>query len=270
MMNLLRSEFYKFVRNKTFWVITITIVSLTFVLVLLQYLNYKGVFEQVENITIEINEQVTEASPLSGIKMFLEAIHSPDLFLTILLISFLGSFFIANESSDGTIKNLVSVGQHRSKVYMAKYVVFSIGSIIITLLISFMIGIFGTIFFGIGDLPANELIVDTIKVAFLTCIYIGSFAAIVMFFSMIFRGTGVAILLSLGFYLIAGAGLRVLSFSYNFGRALNKYSVYYRYSTFLENDLNTSNMVELAAIPTITAMIFIIIGLAVFQRKDIS
>src|SRR5690625_4650258 len=148
MNNLLRAEIYKFIRNKTFWVLSIIIVSLSFLLVLLQYLNFIGVFEQVENITIEVNDQVTESIQLSGMKMFLEALHSPDLFLTILLITVLGSFFIANESSDGTIKNLVSIGQHRKKVYIAKFVVFSIGSVIITLLFSIMIGIFGTIFFG--------------------------------------------------------------------------------------------------------------------------
>lgn len=270
MSNLLRVEFYKLIRNKTFWVLVTIIVTLSFLLVLFSYLDYKGAFDQVETLTIEVNEQVTKQSPLSGIKIFLESIHSPDLFLIVLLISTLGSFYIANENSNGTIKNLVSIGHQRKKVYIIKYVTFSIGSILMALLIPLAMGIFGALFFEVGEWPANELVVGTGKIIFLTCLYVASFATIVMFFSMISQGSGIALFLSIGYYLIVGAGLRILSYSYNFGQTLNKYSVYYRYSTLPDHNLNTSNMVELAAIPIITAIIFIGIGLFIFQRKDIS
>lgn len=272
MSNLLRVEFYKFVRNKTFWVLAMIMVALSFLLVLFPYLAENGVFDQVDNLTveIEIDEQVTESTPISGIKIFLESIHAPELFLAVLLISVLGAFFIANENSNGAIKNLVSIGYHRRKVYLAKMIVFSLGSIILVLFTSLILAIFGALFFEIGDWPSSEVTLNTGKVLFLSCLYLGSFAAIVMFFSIIANGSGIALLLSVGFYLLTGAGLRMLAFNYKFGETLSKYSVYHRYSTLFENDLGLSNVIELATIPLITAIIFIGLSLIIFQRKDIS
>ncbi|HLR74948.1 MAG TPA: hypothetical protein VK077_06710, partial [Virgibacillus sp.] len=96
------------------------------------------------------------------------------------------------------------------------------------------------------------------------------FSSIVMLFAMMARGSGVSILLSLGFYFLAGAGLRMVGYKYTIGETLNTYSVYYRYSTLPENSLDISNIVELSLIAVITLVVFIVIGALIFQRKDIS
>lgn len=270
MSNLLRVEFYKFIRNKTFWILVMIISVLSFLLVLFPYLDDKGLFDQVESLTVEMNDQVTEQTELSGMKIFFEAIYSPDLFLTVLLISVLGAYFIASENSNGTIKNLVSIGYDRKKVYIIKGVIFSIGSILLIFLVSFIMGIFGALFLGIGEWPSSDLMIQTGKLIVLSSLYIVSFVAIVMFFSMNSRGSGLAVLLSFGFYLLTDTGLRMLSLKYKFGETLSEYSVYHQYLALFESNLGFSNIIELVTIPLLTAIIFTGLGLIVFQKKDIS
>lgn len=269
MSNLLRAEWYKLFRNKAFWILSLIVIGLTFLLVLLPYLDYRGMLDET-GVTVELHDKATAAYPLSGIKLFIESIHSPDLFLAVLLISILGVFFITNENANGTIKNLVSIGYQRQKIYLSKLIAFVSGSVALVLLFSISFGIFGSLFFEIGAWPDSELLINAGKFLLLSILFIIAFAAIAMFFSIMPRGTGVGLLLSVGFYLVAGAGLRMLSYNYQIAEKIQKYAVYYRYSTLADNDLSLANVFELTMIPFSTAVIFIVLGLIVFQRKDIS
>lgn len=269
MNNLLRAEWYKLMRNKVLWILSFIIIGLTFLLVLLQYLDHQGMFADT-GVKVEIHDEATEAYPISGIKLFIESIYSPDLFLTVVLTSVLGVYFITGEHANGTIKNLVSIGYQRSKIYFSKLITFVSGSIMLVLLFAISFAIFGALFFEIGVWPDSNLLFRTLQMLLLSWLFIIAFAAIVMFFSVIPRGTGVGLLLSIGFYFIAGAGLRMLSYKYALAEKIQNYVVYYRYSTLDVNNLSLANVVELTMIPLCTAIFFIISGLFVLQRKDIS
>src|SRR5690625_1541700 len=107
MSNLLRVEIFKIIRGKVFWVLLSIITAITFALIILLFMNDKGILEEIDgvDITVEVDLQVSEATPASGIDFFIEQIHVPDAFITILLISVLGSFLIATEHATGVIKN---------------------------------------------------------------------------------------------------------------------------------------------------------------------
>lgn len=267
MSNLLRVELYKLIRNKIYWVLVTVLSGLAFLLVLLAYLDQRGVLDHVEQISVEFSEDVLL---FTGISMMIDSIHSPDLFLSVLMISIFGAFFISTEYSNGTIKNLVASGYHRWQIYLAKMIVFSIGSIFLVFFMAFILGTFGAIFFEIGEWPSSEIMVKTGKMIVVSMLLLLGFSSIVMLFAMMARGSGVSILLSLGFYFLAGAGLRMIGYKYTIGETLNTYSVYYRYSTLPKNSLDISNIVELSLIAVITSVVFIVIGAFIFQRKDIS
>lgn len=270
MNNLLRVEFYKLIRNKMLWILVIVLSSLSLLLVLLPYLDEKGVLDKVDQITVEVLDEATEDMSLSGVKIALESLHSPDLFLAVLIISILGAFFISSEYSNGTIKNLVASGYHRWHIYLAKFTVFSIGSVLLVFFTLFIIGVFGTLFFGFGEWPASDMFIKVGKVLFISSLLLVGFSSIVMLFAMTAKSSGISVLLSVGFYFLAGAGLRMLGFKYTLGETLNMYSVYYRYSMLQENSLDVTNMVELSLIAVITSVVFTIAGMLIFQRKDIS
>src|SRR5690625_3559184 len=105
MNNLLRVEIFKVSRGKVFWVLLSIITAITFALVILLFMNEKGILEEIDgvDITVEVDPQVSEATPASGIDFFIEQIYAPDAFITVLLISVLGSFLIATEHTTGAI-----------------------------------------------------------------------------------------------------------------------------------------------------------------------
>ena len=63
MLNLLRVEQYKLIKNKVFWVLVNIIVAITFLTVFLFFLEEKGIIEATEYegfFVIEVNEEATE------------------------------------------------------------------------------------------------------------------------------------------------------------------------------------------------------------------
>ena len=273
MLNLLRVERYKLIKNKVFWVLVSIIVAVTLLSVLLFFLEERGIIEAVEDdgfSIMEVNEQEAEVLQNDGISFFMDTFYASDWMITVLLISVLGAFMIATENSIGTLKNTVSIGYGRREIYLSKLAIFSIGSIVLFLFISVAFGFFGSLFFGIGDLPAIDEFVLLGKVVLLSSLYIVSFAAIVMLFSMIVRGSGLAILASLGFFLLFGPALAYFGQKYVLFESINHYSVYYRFMTIAGSNLsNVKVLLELTAIPVVTAIVFIGLGMIVFQKKDI-
>src|SRR5690625_361744 len=273
MLNLLRVEQYKLIKNKVFWVLVSIIVAITFLTVFLFFLEEKGIIEATEDegfFVIEANEEATETLQNDGISFFVDTILSPDWAMTVLLITVLGAFMIATENSIGTIKNTVSIGYSRHQIYLSKLVVFIIGIIALHLLISVAFGVFGTLFFGIGDLLSMDEFFLIGKIGLLSSLYFISFAAIVMFFSMIVRGSGLAILVSFSFFLLFGPFLMFLGQKYILFEKTYHYSVYYRFMTIVGSDLNQAKtLLELITIPVITSVVFIILGMLIFKKKDI-
>lgn len=270
MFNLIRAEGYKLFKNRTFWTLLMIMVVLSTILVFLTYLDEKNVLERIDGLYIEMHEEAMESQQVTGMKIFFEALYSRDLFIHVLLVSILGAFFISNEYANGTIKNLASIGHARWKIFLAKGFVFSVGALIILFSMPFLMGLLGILLFGIGDWPSNSLWAEALKVTFLSLLFYLAFISIALFFSMTFRRSGVALLWSFGFYLFGSVAWNVLASSYAFAEAVNQYSVYYRYTTLLENNLRLSTMIELSFIALFTSIVFIVFGLFIFQRKDLS
>lgn len=271
MSNLLRVELFKVIRGKVFWILLGIITIISFAVVFLFFLNEKGILEKIDgmDISVEVHPEATEFAPASGIHFLIEQIHAPDLFLTIIIISVLGSFLIATENSTGVVKNIVSIGYRRIEIYLAKNIVYSLSAIGFMLFFASILGVFGSIFFGFGDWPAPEMLAQTGKMIALTCLYAIAFSSIVMLFSMMSNGSGFAFLVSLGFYLIFGPVLNLLSYQYVIFEKLNHYSIYNRFTLLSHSDLAAKNLLELGILPFVTAMIFMVIGIVIFKKKDI-
>lgn len=271
MSNLLRVELFKLIRSKVFRILLTIITFISFSVVFLFFLNEKGILEKIDgmDISVEVHPEATEFVPASGIHFLIEQIHAPDAFLTILIISVLGSFLIATENSTGVIKNTVSIGYRRTEIYIAKNIIYSLSSVGFMLFFAIVLGVFGSIFFGIGDWPTAELIIQSGKIILLTCLYVIAFSSIIMLFAMMANGSGIAFLVSLGFYLIFGPVLNLLAYQYVIFEKLNHYSIYNRFTLLSGSDLATKDLLELGALPLVTMLIFMIIGIAIFKKKDI-
>src|SRR5699024_11480240 len=121
MGNLIKSELFKLQRNKTFWVLLFTTTGVSALLHYLIIIDWWQVFgTSFDSVGLsELNALSTFTLPL----------------LFNLIVSTLAGFFVSVEfSHSGVIKNQVISGNKRSHIFMSKFLVFSLGSIILTIL----------------------------------------------------------------------------------------------------------------------------------------
>lgn len=266
MFNLLRADVYHLRHSKVWWVLITIITALAFLLVFFPYLEEIGVFDKIEGLSVESSPELQE---LSSIQLMIETISSPDVFFLVFIFSALGAFFISSENSNGTIKNVTSMGYRREFIYLSKMSVFTIGSIILAILFYIIPSTFGSLFFGIGEWPPREILIDTGKIILLSLLYYVAITSMISFFAVLCRGSGITLLYSVGFYLLVGTGLNVLGAQYTFWNNINEYSVYNLFTTIGDRVVEQESMVHLTMVPIVTLIVFTFLGLALFNRKDI-
>lgn len=143
MINLIKADFYKLLRTKSFYINAVLATLMGVSGVCLVYFSTQGL--------------PSSYLGLNGIKamtyamMFMNSSNLLSLFCTIFL-----SIFISNEFSFGTIKNILSSGQNRISVYLSKLLIAFFVVFTYTVCCSFFSLVVGSIFWGMGDIPRNE------------------------------------------------------------------------------------------------------------------
>lgn len=120
MTNQIKAELFKLQRNKTFWVLVLTAAALSALLHFLVITDWWQVYDTPFDSA--------GISEMNGISTF-----TIPLFFN-LLISTLAGFFVSTEfSQSSVIKNQIISGSKRSHIFISKYLIFTLGSIVITI-----------------------------------------------------------------------------------------------------------------------------------------
>ena len=143
MINLIKADFYKLFRTKSFYINAILAILMC-----------------VSGVCIVYFTTQSLPSPylgLNGVKamtyamMFMSSSNLLSLFCTIFL-----AIFIPNEFSFGTVKNILSSGQSRVSTYLSKLLIALFVVFTYTTLCSIISLVVGSIFWGVGDVSRNE------------------------------------------------------------------------------------------------------------------
>ncbi|OZU87120.1 ABC transporter permease [Virgibacillus indicus] len=254
MRNQIRAELFKLQRNKTFWVLLLTMTGLS------ALLHYLVIIEwwQVSGTAFDS----AGLSELNAISTF-----TIPLFFN-LIVSTLAGFFISNEySPSGVIKNQIISGSKRSHIFLSKYLVFTLGSIIITILIPLMTGIIEIIFFGNAEIlnPSNMLYLG--RAFGLFALQFLGYTAIILLLAIVTEDSGKTIILSILFTIVMFAieklpDLPILGVIY-------KCSIFYQFSAVFEFSMTYGEILKSISIALITLIIVTICGIAIFNKKEI-
>jgi ABC-2 type transport system permease protein len=181
MLNILKSDFYKLKKSRTFWICALmcVLISVFLVAAIRQYL-------------ILGNPRVSEQE-LADMREESSAIWALEYLLTMgfhLIIS--GAFtavFISSEFRYGTMKNALSRGAARIKIFFSKFAVCSIASLV--MLFAFMLTLLaaGTVAWGFGTAELPGLI----SMMALQSLMVLAYTALFAFISMNLRSNGAAI-----------------------------------------------------------------------------
>lgn len=137
MVNMIKADFYKLFRKKSFYVCGIIGIVISLLSILL------------------INSSFGGFSPsffgYDGVKALFFGLPSGSLFCTIFL-----SLFVTNEFSFGTIKNIISSGQNRISIYISKLIVALFISFTYTVLFGLSAFILGSNLWGLSELSRGD------------------------------------------------------------------------------------------------------------------
>ncbi|MFR1873092.1 MAG: ABC transporter permease subunit [Coprococcus sp.] len=200
MKSLIRSDFYKLRKAKSFWVCMILAVALAVFSVLIMDFSVKLMDKVPQQAAQE--EAALEESGLNistdGIPMSSADLNASSMLLmqfagtTTLLISIFVSLFVGGEFSHGTIKNLASKNYTRTQIYLSKIIVSVIAAIVMTLLYAIVATGLGTALWGFGKVDSS-FAANACKGIAIEFLLVSAFTAVFVMFSMLIRQNGGAI-----------------------------------------------------------------------------
>ncbi len=255
MTNLLRAELFKLQRNKSFWVLIGTITGLSTLLHFLIITDWWMVSETPFDLAglSEFNALFTFAVPL---------------FFN-LIVSTLAGFYISTEfSQSGVIKNQLISGHKRTHIFMAKFLVFSFGAGIVTIVIPLVTAVILVILFGQGDLFTFANLMYLARGYSLFTLQFLGYTAIIMLIAIVTEDSGKSIIFPIIFTIVMDV-VRVFSGSSAFIAKFYENTIFYQFSYVFKYTMTNSEIIHSLLIGGVTMILFILCGVFVFNRKEI-
>lgn len=254
MTNLIRAELFKLKRNRSFWVIAVIVTGVS---LLLHYL-------------VIIDWWMMENTNFAHVNLgkFNALLPFTTLLFFNLIVSALAGFFISIEfSASGVIKNEVISGNKRSHIFLAKFIVFSLGAVLITVIIPLLLGILLVVLFGHGELLNSDAISYLGRAFGLFILPFLGYVALMTLFAMITEDSGKTIIFSILFTIVMFA---IEKFSLpTVIEVLYEYSIFHQLSQVFSPVMTSGQMVTSLFVSMISLIIFVIVGMMIFNRKEI-
>ena len=265
MKNLLRSDFYRLFRSKSFYICT-------FVAALLMALNIFIIDWSIRVTSTLENAAATmpfAVNPYTnGISYGMIAFTGGDVHMFIAIFT---AIFITAEFSHGTMKNAVSKGFHRVQIYSTKMITMTAAAFLM-MFVMFVIGtIAATIVTGtLGDI-SGVLIGQMLKTIGMEFLLHTSLIAIFVMIAMTIKNIGGVIAIDIiGVITLSGLVYLLLEFLFKNTIHFTKYSLinnikfYYMNTTATGDDYLRSILVGIAFLVVATAL-----GIFAFIKTDV-
>lgn len=244
----MKTEWYKLLKDRSFR-------TLAFILI---------IFSTLYPLTMQSNDAV---SKLSLYEFFLYQVVSINSDIVKLIPCIFAGFFITSEYSNGTMKSIASSGNSRLRIYFAKLIMFSIGSIFIMLILPIFMTTSVNIFFDFNGATDWILILKTFGVISL---YAAAFASIMAIIATIFTDSGKTIGLLIMFFALVNPILDFIRSKLTSLETIIDNSVFMLYPKIFKLDqLDQTELTTLMFIPVLTFIVLGILGSFIFRKKEI-
>lgn len=280
MKHLIKSDFYKLRKAKSFWVCMILAIAFAAFTVLIMDFSV-NLMDQMPQQSAEEQAALEESGlniSANGIPLSSEDLNASSMLLlqfagtTTILIAVFVSLFVGAEFSHGTIKNIASKNYTRTQIYCSKTIVSIVAAIVMTVVYALAATGLGTALWGFGDV-SSDFALNCLKGISIELLLISAFTSLFVMFSMLVRQSGAAIAANVCF-------LEFVSLIVLFGEMIiNKI---FDTSITLSNYLLDTNMTQVAtseitgklagrsiAVGFGFLIVTLLIGLYSFQKRDI-
>jgi ABC-2 type transport system permease protein len=254
MSNLIRSEWFKLTRNRSFWLI-------------LAVLFVSAVGYCVMN-ALDDPSDGGALDALSGLDM-LTAAMGGNMYIIKIGLCVLAGFFVSSEYSSGTMKRAVSSGYSRSRIIVAKMLVFIAGSLLVALVFPLICLGLGSLLFGVGSLPDVSAAEYIVRCLGLTVTLSAAFAAITALIAVIFNDSGKTIGIGIIFFFFIDGVFVIIGNHLPFVLKVYEYSVLNEINHYADTAMASRDVTLSVVIPLATLIVFVALGVYAFRRKEI-
>ncbi len=254
MTNLIRAELFKLQRNNTFWVLIGTITGLSVLLHCLIIMDW-----WLLSGTEFDKAGLSELNALSSFTI--------PLFFS-LIVSALAGFYISTEfSQSGVIKNQMLSGNKRTHIFIAKFLVFSLGSFIVTIVIPLLTAIILVILFGYGDILTLSNLMYLGRAFSLFTLQFLCFTAIVLLIAIATEDSGKTIIFTLLLSIVMFVIEKLITAP--FIKILYENTFFYRFSEVLKYTMTSGEIIKSILIGVVSLMVILLCGVFMINRKEI-
>lgn len=255
MLNLLRSESYKLLRNRSLWLLAAVLAASGIAYVLLTY------FDDPDGGGTR--------GAASGLDLLATAMGGNNYVIKIGLCVLAG-FFISSEYSAGTIKRGAASGYSRSRFIAAKLLVFIGGSVLVALIFPAVIFALGSALMGVGELPGGASAADYAWRSLLVTVTLSAaFAALTGAVATALTDSGKTIGTLFVFYFFADGLYAMAGKFIPFVETMYRHSIFSLINAYADPAMSSAQLAQSVYVPLLVAAAFIGIGIAVFERKEI-
>ena len=145
MRQLLAVEYRKLIRSKSLYICAIVMVCLNIIGVVITKASMDFINSSFG--MSDTDQQMFGAMDYSGLKYLLSACNGSNM---LIFFAIFVTIFVCSDFTEGTIKNIVSRGYSREKIFFAKSIVIGTGSVLFSMLSMLTGFVAGTIAFGVG------------------------------------------------------------------------------------------------------------------------
>lgn len=254
MTNLILAELYKLKRNRSFWGITVIVTGVSLLLHYLVMIDW-WIMDNTNFMQVGLGK-LNALSPFITLLFFN------------LIVSTLAGFYIAVDfSPSSVIKNQVMSGNKRSHIFLAKFLVFSLGAVLITIFIPLIIGLLMVLLLGHGDILNNVGLLYLARSFGLFLLPFLSYIALIMLFAVVTEDSGKTIIFSILFTIVIFVVEKlpmssVIEFLY-------KYSIFQQFSDVFTPIMTKGQMLTALIVGTVSLIFIVFCGIFIFNRKEI-
>jgi ABC-2 type transport system permease protein len=257
-MSMIRTELFKLMRLKAFWICLLIAV----VVGVLLPLSAKAGLNVVES---EPSFFGSVTLTIGAIDVLYFSMNNP---LVTVLMAIVISIFVSSEFSHGTMKNFVSKGGNRTRIYLSKLVVCFIVTVAIAAGYVIAILVCGTAILGFDSAGTFDADVFARVIGGgLFCLL--AYAALFVMVGMNLRSSGGAVALNLCLITILSMLLSIVDYLLDIGIKLSDYWLASALSTLTITSSASSDITQAFVVSAVWLVASTAVGIALFHARDI-
>jgi ABC-2 type transport system permease protein len=262
MRNIIKSDFYKLKESRAFWICVLIIIGFSFLSVNV----YQSVIKRALN-----NPNDTYHVSMTNMATIVSGAWTLEYFAAMafqfVIVGIFIATFLAPEFNSGTIKNVLSRGANRTKVFLSKFLVCACASVLMTVLYILTMLLAGTVVWGFDQNGIFSL-TGLIRIMSIHSLMAVAFAALFTFVSMTIRSYGLA-MAAIMMSVIMGGKMTGAIGSLAGVADLDQYWLEWAVSSMATYTPASNNIVQAVIVALGWGITSVIAGSVLFEKRDV-